>query len=244
MIQLNKLETLKSIIDNSKNIVVLTGAGVSTESGIKDFRGKDGLSSKYDFPVETILSNDFFHSNPEQFFKFYRENFNCSKIKPNIIHKYLKKLEDKKKLKAIVTQNIDGLHSKAGNKKVYEIHGTTFKNHCIDCNKKYDSDIVFKSKGIPRCTCGGIIKPDVVLYGETLPLDVLNKAIEKISEADTLLVLGSSLVVFPAASLINYFEGENLVIINRDRTGFDFSATLVIHDNLKDVFEYLDNYDD
>ena len=156
-------------------------------------------------------------------------------------HKYLKKLEDEGKLKAIITQNIDGLHSKAGNKLVYELHGTTFSNHCIKCNKKYDYKKVFESKQIPKCSCGGLIKPDVVLYGERLPEDALNESIKKISKADLMLVLGSSLVVYPAAGLINYFKGKNLVIINREKTDYDSMATLVIHDNLKEIFNKLMN---
>ena len=243
MIQLNKLEELKKIIDESNNIVVLTGAGVSTDSGIKDFRSKNGLSSTSDIPMEILLSSDYFYNHTEEFYDFYKKTFDCSNIKPNITHNYLKKLEDKGKLKAIVTQNIDGLHSKAGSKKVFELHGTTFSNHCIKCNKKYDSDIIFKSEGVPKCTCGGIIKPDVVLYGESLPMDALSESAITISKADTLIVLGSSLVVYPAAGLISYFRGNNLVIINRDSTSYDNEASLVIHDSLKDVFTYLDKED-
>lgn len=243
MIQLNKLEKLKKIIDESNNIVVLTGAGVSTDSGIKDFRGKNGLSETSDIPMEILLSSNYFYNYTEDFYKFYKATFDCSKIKPNITHKYLKKLEDKGKLKAIITQNIDGLHSKAGSKKVLELHGTTFSNHCLKCNKKYDSSIVFKSNGVPKCTCGGLIKPDVVLYGEQLPIDALNESVEKVSNADVLLVLGSSLVVYPAAGLIDYYRGNKLIIINRDKTSFDNEAVLVINDNLKDVFEYLNDND-
>lgn len=241
MIQLNKIEELKKIIDESKRIVVLTGAGVSTDSGIKDFRSKDGLSKESSIPMEILLSSNYFYSHTEDFYKFYKAYFDCSKIEPNITHKYLKKLEDEGKLRAIVTQNIDGLHSKAGNKLVYELHGTTFSNHCIKCNKKYDSDIVFKSEGVPRCSCGGLIKPDVVLYGEQLPAKDLESSVKEIENADLLLVLGSSLVVYPTAGLINYFKGKNLVIINREKTDYDSDATLVIHDNLKDVFTELMN---
>lgn len=240
---MNKIDELKKIINKSNNIVVLTGAGVSTDSGIKDFRSKEGLSKESRVPMEILLSSNYFYSHTEDFYDFYKEYFDCSKIKPNITHKYLKKLEDIGKLKAIITQNIDGLHSKAGNKLVYELHGTTFSNHCIKCKKKYDSSYVFNSKGVPKCSCGGLIKPDVVLYGEQLPTDALNESIKKIEEADLMIVLGSSLVVYPAAGLINYFNGKNLVIINRDKTSYDNVATLVIHDNLKDVFNRLSRDD-
>jgi NAD-dependent deacetylase len=236
---MNKIEKLKEIINKSDNIVVITGAGVSTDSGIKDFRSKDGLSKESSIPMEILLSSNYFYSYTEDFYEFYRKYFDCSNIEPNVTHKYLKKLEDEGKLKAIITQNIDGLHSKAGNKNVFELHGTTFSNHCIKCNKKYDSKKVFNSNGIPKCSCGGIIKPDVVLYGESLPIHELNTSIEKIKEADLLLVLGTSLVVYPAAGLIEYFNGKNLVIINRDKTSYDSVATLVMHDNLSDVFNYL-----
>ena len=236
---MNKIEKLKEIINKSDNIVVITGAGVSTDSGIKDFRSKDGLSKESSIPMEILLSSNYFYSYTEDFFEFYRKYFDCSNIEPNVTHKYLKKLEDEGKLKAIITQNIDGLHSKAGNKNVFELHGTTFSNHCIKCNKKYDSKKVFNSDKIPKCSCGGIIKPDVVLYGESLPIHELNTSIEKIKEADLLLVLGTSLVVYPVAGLIEYFNGKNLVIINRDKTSYDSVATLVIHDNLSDIFNYL-----
>ncbi len=237
---MNKIDELKKIIDESNNIVALTGAGVSTDSGIKDFRSKSGLSSTSSIPMEILLSSNYFYSNTEDFYKFYKEVFDCSNIKPNITHLFLKKLEDKNKLKAVITQNIDGLHSKAGSKKVLELHGTTFSNHCIKCNKKYNSDIVFKSKGVPKCSCGGIIKPDVVLYGESLPEDALNESIRVIEKADTLLVLGTSLVVYPAAGLIDYFYGKNLIIINKDETPYDHKANIVIHDNLSKVFKELD----
>ncbi len=236
---MNKINELKKIIEESNNIVVLTGAGVSTDSGIKDFRSKNGLSNTSDIPMEILLSNNYFYSHTEDFYKFYKEIFDCSDIMPNVTHLFLKKLEDSNKLKAIITQNIDGLHSKAGNKKVLELHGTTFSNHCIKCNKKYNSDIVFKSNGVPKCTCGGIIKPDVVLYGEPLPENALSESIKKVEEAETLLVLGTSLVVYPAAGLIEYFNGKNLIIINRDETPYDNKANLVIHDNLSKIFTEL-----
>lgn len=236
---MDKVEELKKIINESNRIVVLTGAGVSTDSGIKDFRGKNGLSKEFDIPMEILLSSNYFYSHTEEFYKFYKEYFDASNIEPNITHKYLKKLEDDNKLSAIITQNIDGLHSKAGNKKVYELHGTTFKNHCIKCNKEYSSEYVFKSEGVPKCSCGGLIKPNVVLYGEMLPQDALEKSIDAVSHADLLLVLGSSLVVYPAAGLIDYFSGKNLVIINKDKTPYDRYANIVINDDLSKVFKEL-----
>ena len=237
---MDKIEQLKQMIKESNNIVCFTGAGVSTDSGIKDFRSKNGLSKDTSIPVEILLSSNYFYSHTEDFYEFYKEYFDSSKIKPNITHKYLKKLEDEGKLKAIITQNIDGLHSKAGSKTVYEVHGTVFKNHCIKCEKEYDEDYVFKSKGVPLCTCGGIIKPNVVLYGEQLPEEAVNGSIKAIENADMLLVLGSSLVVYPAAGFIDYFHGKYLVIINNDRTQYDDVASLVIHENLSKVFKELD----
>ena len=236
---MNKLDELKKIIDESNNIVALTGAGVSTDSGIKDFRSKNGLSNNSKIPMEILLSSNYFYINTEDFYKFYKEVFDCSNIEPNITHLFLKKLEDNNKLKAVITQNIDGLHSKAGSKKVLELHGTTFSNHCIKCNKKYNSDIVFKSNGVPKCSCGGIIKPDVVLYGEQLPEDALSESVRVLEKADTLLVLGTSLVVYPAAGLIDYFNGKNLIIINKDETPYDHRANLVIHDNLSKIITEL-----
>ncbi len=233
---MSKINELKKIIDESNNIVVLTGAGVSTDSGIKDFRSKDGLAKVTSIPMEILLSSNYFYMQTEDFYEFYKSYFDCSDIEPNVTHKYLKYLEDIGKLSAVITQNIDGLHSKAGNEKVLELHGTTFSNHCIKCHKHYNSDKVFKAKGIPKCSCGGIIKPDVVLYGESLPADALNESIKRVEEADTFLILGTSLVVYPAAGLVEYFNGKNLVIINRDKTSYDSEATLVIHDNLKEVF--------
>jgi NAD-dependent deacetylase len=236
---MNKIDELRKMINESNNIVCFTGAGVSTDSGIKDFRSKNGLSKDTAIPVEILLSSNYFYEHTEDFYEFYKEYFDSSKIEPNITHKYLKKLEDSGKLKAIVTQNIDGLHSKAGSKNVYEVHGTVFKNHCIKCNKEYDEKYVFDSTGVPHCTCGGIIKPDVVLYGESLPANATEGSISAIEKADMLLVLGSSLVVYPAAGFINYFNGKYLVIINNDKTLYDDEASLVIHDNLSKVFKEL-----
>ena len=237
---MNKIDKLQKIIDESERIVFFSGAGISTLSGIKDFRSKDGLYNlKYKWPPEMILSSGFFYSNTEEFYKFYKDKLNCLNVKPNIIHEFFYELEKKGKLSAIVTQNIDGLHSKAGNKKVYELHGTTYKNHCIRCNKEYSAEFVFNSKGVPTCECGGIIKPDVVLYGEMLPEYDYANASYAISHADTLIVAGSSLTVYPASGMLNLFKGKNLVILNRDKTDFDNMATLVIHDDLRNIFDKL-----
>ena len=234
---MEKIKKLASIIDNSNNIVFFGGAGVSTESGIKDFRGENGLY-KSDKPVEYYLSRDCFYNEPKVFFDFYKKNMNFLKICPNITHKYLANLEKSSKLKAIITQNIDGLHQKAGSQNVLEIHGTIYKNHCIKCHKEYSALDVIKAKGIPKCICGGIIKPDVVLYGEMLP-DCFDLAINYIKKCDTLIVAGTSLRVFPASNLINYFNGKNLIIINKEATPYDIYANIVIHDNLKNVISKL-----
>ena len=231
----DKIEMLRKIINESNNIVFFGGAGVSTESGIKDFRGKDGLYKvKYDKPAEYYLSSRCFYSNPTEFFDFYKSNMNSLNAKPNITHLFLTELESEGKLKAIVTQNIDGLHQKAGSKNVLEIHGTIYKNHCIKCNKEYSADYVFNSKGVPMCDCKGIIKPDVVLYGEMLPIEY-STAQAYIYKADTLIVAGTSLTVEPASGLVKIFNGKNLIIINNDKTPYDTLATLVIHDSLKNV---------
>ena len=237
---MDNISLLQKYIDESNNIVFFGGAGVSTESGIKDFRSVDGLyNEKYDYPPEEILSRSFFDKNPEEFFKFYKDKLNALNIQPNITHYYLKKLEDIGKLKAIVTQNIDGLHEKAGSKNVLLLHGTTYKNHCMKCHKEYNAEDVFNSNGIPKCSCGGIIKPDVVLYEEPLDDDTVSNAIKAISECDLLIVAGTSLNVYPAASFIHYFRGKYLVIINKDATSFDNLATLVIHDKLGNIFSKL-----
>lgn len=237
---MKKIEELQKIIDESKKIVFFSGAGISTLSGIKDFRSKDGLyNMKYKYPPEMILSSGFFYNNTEEFYKFYKDKLNCLNVEPNIVHKYFAKLESVGKLSAIVTQNIDGLHTKAGNKKVYELHGTIYKNHCIKCNKSYDAEYVFNSKGVPKCECGGLIKPDVVLYGEMLPEYDFEEASYAIAHADTLIVAGSSLTVYPASGMINLFNGKNLVIINRDPTDYDNKATLLINDEFQNVFDKL-----
>ena len=233
----NKIEKFKEIIKKSDNIVFFGGAGVSTESGIPDFRSKDGLyNQKYKYPPEEILSHTFFMNNTEEFFKFYKDKMNCLKYEPNVTHKVLARLEKEGKLKGVVTQNIDGLHQKAGSKNVYELHGSVLRNYCMDCGKFYDENVVFKSQNVPHCTCGGIIKPDVVLYEEALDDNTVTEAVKKIMNADTLIVAGTSLTVYPASGLINYFRGENLILINRDVTPLDYRANLVINESLGDVF--------
>lgn len=237
---MKKIDELQRIIDESNNIVFFGGAGVSTESGIKDFRSKDGLYNlNYKYPPELILSSNFFYNNTKEFYKFYKDKLNCLNSEPNIIHNYLAKLEQKGKLKGIITQNIDGLHTKAGNKKVYELHGTIYNNHCIKCGKYYDAKYVFNSIGIPKCKCGGIIKPDVTLYGEMLDESILNMSIHLISTCDTLIVAGTSLLVEPASSLIKLFKGKNLVILNRSNTKYCDIASLVINDSLGNIFKQL-----
>lgn len=237
---MDDLLTLQKLIDKAQKIVFFGGAGVSTESGIKDFRSKDGLyNQKYDYPPEMYLSRTFFNEHPELFFKFYKDKLNCLNAEPNICHKYLVKLENEGKLKAIITQNIDGLHEKAGSKKVLLLHGTIYKNYCMKCHKFYEAKDIFEKEGIPRCSCGGIIKPDVVLYEENLDEDVVRKAIEAIEDCDLLIVAGTSLVVYPAASFINYYRGDQLVIINKDVTPYDRKANLVINDKLGNVFSKL-----
>ena len=214
--------TLQEIIDSSDNIVFFGGAGVSTESGIPDFRSVDGLyNMKYDYPPETILSHTFFMNNTEEFYKFYRDK--------------LFVLEEKGKLKAVITQNIDGLHQMAGSKNVLELHGSTLRNYCMDCGKSYDIDYIENSKGVPKCECGGIIKPDVVLYEEMLNDDTITKSVQYISNADVLIIGGTSLNVYPAAGFINYFRGSKLVIINKAATSADKNADLVISEPIGEV---------
>lgn len=234
----NKIQQFKQLVNESNNIVFFGGAGVSTESGIPDFRSKDGLyNQKYDYPPEEILSHTFFINHTDAFYKFYKDKMNSLKYEPNITHIKIAELEKKGKIKAIVTQNIDGLHQKAGSKNVYELHGSVLKNYCMKCHKFYDAEYVFTSKGIPKCTCGGIIKPDVVLYEEGLDEEILENAILAIQKADVMIVAGTSLTVQPASSLLNYYKGHKLVLINRDKTPYDDRADLVIHESLGNVFE-------
>ena len=236
-----KIKLLNKYIQESNNIVFFGGAGVSTESGIKDFRSKDGLyNMKYKYPPEQILSHSFFINNPKEFYKFYKDKLNCLDIKPNICHNYLSKLEKKHKLKAIITQNIDGLHQKAGSSNVLELHGSIYENYCTKCNKFYDAKFIFNQKEIPTCTCGNIIKPNVVLYEEPLNNTTIDNTIKYIEEADLLIIAGTSLTVYPAASFIRFFQGKNLVIINKDTTPMDNIADLIINDSLGNVFSKLD----
>lgn len=237
---IDKIKQLKTMVSESNNIVFFGGAGVSTESGIPDFRSKDGLyNQKYKYPPEEILSHTFFIENTEEFYKFYTDRLNSLKYEPNITHFKLAELEKRGKLKAIITQNIDGLHHKAGSHVVYELHGSVLKNYCIKCHKEYSAESVFGATVIPKCTCGGIIKPDVVLYEEPLDDNVVESAIDAISSADMLIVAGTSLTVYPASGFIRYFKGKYLVIINKDRTNYDEVANLVINDSLGNVFKYL-----
>ena len=236
----SKVEKLKELINKSNNIVFFGGAGVSTESGIPDFRSKYGLyNQKYKYPPEQILSYSFFINKTEEFYKFYREKMNSLKYNPNITHFKLEQLEKTGKLKTIITQNIDGLHQKAGSKNVLELHGSILKNYCMKCGKFYEAEKIFNSSEIPICECGGIIKPDVVLYEESLDEEILNKSIQAIIKADLMIVAGTSLTVSPANTLLNFFKGENLVLINKDITPYDKKANLVINEALGKVFEKL-----
>ena len=237
---MDDISRLQKMIDECNDIVFFGGAGVSTESGLKDFRSKDGLyNMKYKYPPEEILSHSFFINNTEEFYKFYKDKMNALNILPNVCHEYLTKLEKTGKLKAIITQNIDGLHQKSGSSNVLELHGTIYKNYCLKCGKQYDAPYIFNSKGIPKCECGGIIKPKVVLYEEALDDKVVEKAIDEISKAELLIVAGTSLTVYPASSFVRYFKGKYLVIINNDETNYDGIADLVIHKRIGDVFKQL-----
>lgn len=237
---MEKIETLKQWIQESNRIVFFGGAGVSTESGIPDFRSVDGLySQKFDYPPETIISHSFYERKPEYFFRFYREKMLPLGYEPNVTHKVLARWEKEGKLSAVVTQNIDGLHQKAGSKRVYELHGSVLRNYCTRCRKFHSAEFVKESKSIPRCDCGGIVKPDVVLYEEQLDGDTIERSVMAISRADLLIVAGTSLTVYPAAGLVNYYRGNRLVLINRDATPYDDQADLVFHDNLGSIFTQL-----
>ena len=231
-----KWQKLKEWIDQGSNIVFFGGAGVSTESGIPDFRSVDGLyNQKYTYPPEMIISHSFYVKNPEEFYRFYKDRMIFSEAEPNGAHKALAKLEREGKLKAVITQNIDGLHQAAGSREVLELHGSIHRNYCTRCGEFYDLDYVKKSEGVPRCACGGIIKPDVVLYEEGLDQRLLQKAVAYIARADVLIVGGTSLVVYPAAGLIDYYRGNKLVLINRSATSRDSQADLVINDSIGQV---------
>lgn len=224
-----EIEKLQGIIDDSENIVFFGGAGVSTESNIPDFRSADGLyQQKYKYSPEQIVSHTFFKRNTEGFYEFYKEKMMFLDAKPNDAHKKLAELEQAGKLKAIITQNIDGLHQAAGSKNVYEIHGSIHRNYCQKCGKFYDAAYVKNSKGVPRCECGGVIKPDVVLYEESLDENMIDKSIRAISQADTLIIGGTSLVVYPAAGFVDYFRGKHLVVINKSETAKSVRAELAI----------------
>ncbi len=231
-------DKLKKVIEKSDNIVFFGGAGVSTESGIPDFRSVDGLyNQKYKYPPETILSHSFFIRNPQEFYDFYREKMICLSAQPNNAHRALAKLEQQGKLKAIVTQNIDGLHQLAGSKNVFELHGSVHRNYCMKCNKFYDISAITHSKEIPRCECGGIIKPDVVLYEEGLNEDTIRSAVKYILQAEVLIIGGTSLNVYPAAGFIDYFNGETTVLLNKSETPFDSRANIVIRDPIGTVLK-------
>ena len=234
------VQRLKEMIEESDNIVFFGGAGVSTESGIPDFRSVDGLyHQKYAYPPETILSHTFYCRKTKEFYDFYKDKMICLDAKPNKAHEYLAKLEEKGKLKAIVTQNIDGLHQMAGSKCVYELHGSVHRNYCTKCHAFYDAKAILDAEDVPRCSCGGIIKPDVVLYEEGLDSEVLEGAISSIRNADMLIVGGTSLVVYPAAGLIDYYRGNKLVLINKESTGMDQKADLVINGKIGEIFSQL-----
>ena len=234
------MEKLKQWIAESSRIVFFGGAGVSTESGIPDFRSVDGLySQKFDYPPETIISHSFYLRKPEYFFNFYREKMLPLGFEPNITHKVLAKWEQEGKLSAVVTQNIDGLHQKAGSKRVYELHGSVLRNYCVKCHKFHSAEFVRDAAGVPRCDCGSIVKPDVVLYEESLNHRTIENSVNAIYNADLLIVAGTSLTVYPAAGLIDYYRGNRLVLINRDPTPKDDRADLVIHDTLGNVFSQL-----
>ena len=237
---MTKIEKLKKWIDESERIVFFGGAGVSTESGIPDFRSVDGLySQKFEYPPETIISRGFFERKPEYFFRFYREKMMPLGFEPNITHRVLARWEEEGKLSAVVTQNIDGLHQKAGSKNVFELHGSVLRNYCRRCGQFHTAEFVKNADGIPKCQCGGIVKPDVVLYEEGLNQETLEGAAAAIWNADLLIVGGTSLTVYPAAGLIRYYRGKRLVLINRDETPFDHHANLVFHESLGKIFGQL-----
>ena len=237
---ISSIETLKQWVNEAKRIVFFGGAGVSTESGIPDFRSVDGLyNQKFEYPPETIISHSFYVKKPAYFFSFYREKMLPLGFEPNVTHKRLAELEQEGKLLAVVTQNIDGLHQKAGSKKVYELHGSVLRNYCTKCGRFHSAEFVRDSKDVPLCACGGIVKPDVVLYEEGLDEKTLVGAMNAISKADLLIVGGTSLTVYPAAGLIRYYTGNRLVLINRDATPYDNYANLVLHESLGKVFSQI-----
>ena len=234
------IQKLKALVDGTDNLVFFGGAGVSTESGIPDFRSTDGLyHQEYDYPPETILSHRFYESKPEEFFRFYRAKLLCPNAKPNAAHRKLAQWEREGKLKAVVTQNIDGLHQAAGSKRVLELHGSVHRNYCERCGKFHSLDFLLRSEGVPHCTCGGRVKPDVVLYEEGLDSAVLDAAIRAISDADVLIIGGTSLNVYPAAGLLNYYQGHKLVLINKSAVSREVAADLVITENIGETLALL-----
>lgn len=238
---MGQIEQLRQWVNESDNIVFFGGAGVSTESGIPDFRSVDGLyNQQYDYPPETILSHTFYRRNTEEFYRFYRNKMLCLDARPNAAHLKLAQWEREGKLKAVVTQNIDGLHQAAGSKKVYELHGSVLRNFCESCHKFYDVNYIANSEGVPKCSCGGDIKPDVVLYEEGLDQNTLAGAIRAISEADVLIVGGTSLAVYPAAGLLDYYNGNKLVLVNKTPTARDGIADLVVQGSIGEIFSQLD----
>ena len=235
------VQTLQRWIDESRSIVFFGGAGVSTESGIPDFRSVDGLyNQKYAYPPEEILSRTFFDRRPEEFYRFYRDKMLCLTARPNPAHRKLAQLEAAGRLRSIVTQNIDGLHQLAGSKRVWELHGSVHRNHCMRCGKSYSAQWVLDSTGVPKCDCGGIVKPDVVLYEEQLDSDVIQGAVNDIQKADLLIVGGTSLAVYPAAGLINYYRGSRLVLINKSETPRDGQADLVLHGPIGQILDQIE----
>ena len=233
---MNELETLKSWVESSDNVVFFGGAGVSTESDVPDFRSADGLyNMKYDYPPETIISHSFYMRNPEEFYRFYKDRMLYPDAKPNPAHLALAKLEQEGRLKAVITQNIDGLHQAAGSKKVLELHGSVHRNYCTRCGSFYDLKYILEHEGVPHCSCGGVIKPDVVLYEESLDSDVINEALHYISKADVLIIGGTSLTVYPAAGFVSYYQGSRLVLINKSATPMDWNADLVINQPIGQV---------
>lgn len=234
------LEQLKKLVEETDNLVFFGGAGVSTESGIPDFRSVDGLyNQKYDYPPETILSHTFYRRKTEEFYRFYRDKMLCLTAKPNAAHKKLAQWEEEGKCKAVITQNIDGLHQMAGSKNVLELHGSVLRNFCEACGKSYSAEFILHSRGIPKCECGGGIKPDVVLYEEGLDQMILQKSIRAIAEADVLIVGGTSLAVYPAAGLLDYYKGNKLILVNKTPTPKDGMADLIVTGSIGEIFSSL-----
>lgn len=233
---MSTVDELQKVIDGSNRIVFFGGAGVSTESGIPDFRSVDGLyNQKYDYPPEEILSHTFFKNHTEEFYRFYRDKMLCLDKKPNNAHLKLTELERAGKLSAVITQNIDGLHQAAGSKRVYELHGSVLRNYCMKCHKFHSAEFIKQSSGVPYCECGGVVKPDVVLYEESLDDKTVSGALNAIQTADTMIIAGTSLTVYPAAGFVRYFSGNNLILINRDKTPLDNSADMVFHEKVGEL---------